>query len=82
MKGNQADLVLLDFSKAFDKVRHPKLLFKLSQHGVKGNTLNWITASLVGRTQVVVLEGESSSEVPVTSGVPHGSVIGPLFILL
>ena len=43
----QVDLVLLDFSKAFDKVSHSKLLFILSQHGVKGNTLNWIRAFLV-----------------------------------
>ena len=72
--GKQVDLILLDFSKAFDKVSHPKLLFKLSPHGVKGNTLNWIGAFLEGRTKAVVLEGESSSEVPVTSsGVPQGS---------
>ena len=82
VKGKQVDLVLLDFSKAFDKVSHLKLLFKLSQHGVKGNTLNWIRAFLVGRTQAVVLEGESSLEVPVTSGVPQGSVFGPLVFLL
>ena len=55
--GKQVDLILLDFSKAFDKVSHPKLLFKLSQHGEKGNTINWIRAFLVGRTQAVVLEG-------------------------
>ena len=71
--GKPVDLVLLDFSKAFDKISHSKLLFKLSQHEVKGNTLNWIRAFLVGRTQAVVLKGESSSEVPVTSGVPQGS---------
>ena len=57
IQGKQTDLVLLDFSKAFDKVNHLKLLFKLSQHGVKGDTLNWIRAFLVGRTQAVVLEG-------------------------
>ena len=56
VQGKQLDLVLLDFSKAFDKVNHLNVLFKLSQHGVKGNTLNWIRAFHLGWTNAVVLE--------------------------
>ena len=65
--GKQTDLILLDFSKAFDKVSHLKLLYKLSTFGITGNTLKWIEAFLIGRSQTVVLEG-----------VPQGSVLGPL----
>ena len=80
--GKQTDLILLDFSKAFDKVNHLKLLYNLSCFGVKGNTLNWIQSFLIGRTQTVVPDGESSEEVKVTSGVPQDSVLGPLLFLL
>ena len=62
IQGKQVD-VLLDLSKAFDKVNHLKLLFKLSQHGIRGSTLTWIKSFLVSWTQAVVLEGESSEEV-------------------
>ena len=59
-QGRQTDPILLDFSKAFDRVNHLKLLHKLHQHGARGNTLSWIKAFLTGRSQTVVLEGESS----------------------
>ena len=72
--GLQTDLILLDFSKAFDKVPHLRLLHKLQHYGVKGSLLTWISNFLQGRVQKVNLDGESSDQSPVSSGVPQGTV--------
>ena len=77
----QVDVILLDFSKAFDKVPHERLLYKLDHYGVRGPVLQWIRSFLQGRTQVVTLDGTTSRPADVQSGVPQGTVLGPLLFL-
>ena len=81
-KRGQVDVVFTDFSKGFDLVCHNILLTKLYKYGVNGDLINWCRDYLTKRQQRVKVKGEASDWLTIASGVPQGSLLGPLFFIV
>ena len=82
LNNTDTDVIYLDFAKAFDKVDHVILLKKLYAHGIRGKVLMWLHSYLTNRWQTVVINGEHSKPAKVISGVPQGTVLGPILFII
>ena len=82
MGNNELDVVYLDFAKAFDKVSHKILLSKVVKQGIGGKIGRWLKTFLTNRKQIVIANGSKSRESEVLSGVPQGTVLGPILFII
>ena len=80
--GGQVDTIYLDMAKAFDRISHQKLIIKLRNYGFGGSLLKWFQSYLTDRRQRVTVLGATSDTLPISSGVPQGSILGPALFLL